>query len=72
MLNSEAFLKFSTGMVDAITMQEAESFFRLDAYVTGKAREDKIVRALNVFGNDPELGPVVKALAGKAETGGRE
>jgi len=71
MLGSEAFAKFSSGMMDAITTQEAESFFRLDAYVTGNAREDKIVRALNAFGSDPELGPAVKTLAPKVRTGGK-
>jgi len=72
MLCSEAFAKFSAGMADVITMQEAESFFRLDVYVTGNAREDKIVRALNSFGSDPELGTAVKALAEKARTGGKD
>jgi len=71
MLHSEAFAKFSIGKTDAITTQEAESFFRLDVYVTGNAREDKIVRALNVFGSDPELGPAVKTLAPKVRTGGK-
>jgi hypothetical protein len=71
MLGSEAYTKFSEGMADAITSQEAESFFRLDVYVTGNAREDKIVRALNAFGSDPELGPAVRALAPKVRTGGK-
>ncbi len=71
MLGCEAFAKFSSGMMDAITTQEAESFFRLDVYVTGNAREDKIVRALNAFGSDPELGPAVKTLAPKVRTGGK-
>ncbi len=71
MLSSEAFEKFSAGMHDAITLQEAESFFRLDVYVTGNAREDKIIRALNAFGNDPQLGVAVKALAEKARTEGK-
>ena len=39
MLSSEAFVKFADGMADAVNMQEAESFFRLDAYITGNARE---------------------------------
>ena len=72
MLGSEAFVKFSAGITDVITMQEAESFFRLDAYVTGNGREDKIIRALNAFGSDPELGPAVKALAEKAREGGKQ
>ena len=72
MLSSEAFGKFAAGIVDAISTQEAEGFFRLDAYVTGSAREDKIIRALNSFGSDPELGAVVKALAEKARAGGKQ
>ncbi len=71
MLSSEAFAKFSKGKTNEITTQEAESFFRLDVYVTGNAREDKIVRALNAFGSDPELGPAVKALAPNVRTGGK-
>ena len=71
MLSSEAFAKFSKRKTDAITTQEAESFFRLDVYVTGSAREDKIVRALNAFGSDPELGQAVKTLAPKVRTEGK-
>lgn len=69
MLSSEAFAKFAAGMADAVSMQDAESFFRLDVYVTGNAREDKITRALNSFGSDHELGAAVKALAEKARSG---
>lgn len=72
MLGSEAFAKFSAGMDKTITVQEADSFFRLDVYVTGKAREDKIVRALNAFGSDPELGPAVNTLAARTRTGGQQ
>lgn len=71
MLSSEAFAKFAAGMADAISMQEAESFFRLDAYVTGNAREDKIIRALNSFSSDPDLGAAAKALAVRARSGGK-
>jgi len=72
MLSTEAFAKHSAGMAETITGQEADSFFRLDVYVTGSAREDKIVRALNVFGADPELGYLIKALAERARTGGKQ
>ncbi|HUD48811.1 MAG TPA: hypothetical protein VMR33_18405 [Candidatus Baltobacteraceae bacterium] len=68
MLGSDAFRKYSAGTGDTITIQEADIFFRLDVYVTGKAREDKIVRALNAFGSDPELGEAVKNLAARART----
>ncbi len=72
MLGSEAFAKFSAGMDAAISVQEADSFFRLDVYVTGKAREDKIIRSLNAFRSDPELGPAVTTLATRARTGGKQ
>ena len=50
---------------DLITAQEAESFFRVDDYVTGTAREKKIVKILNTFRDDPEIGQAVVMLARK-------
>jgi hypothetical protein len=70
MLSSDACLKFGTGKADAITTQEAEAFFRIDTYVTGRAREEKIMRAKNAFGDDEELGPVIRALEPKVNAGG--
>lgn len=65
MLASEAFSKFIAGNVGAVTRQEAEAFFRIDDYIVGKAREGKIARILNTFGDDPQLGSAVKELANK-------
>lgn len=65
MLASNAYLKFSSGAKDTITIPEADSFFRVDDYVIGKAREGKISRFVNTFRNDPELGTVVTELAKK-------
>lgn len=62
---STAFEKFSSGDTDKITTQEAESFFRVDAYVTGDARTEKILRAKNHFGEDPELGILIALLETK-------
>ncbi|MBI4657647.1 MAG: hypothetical protein HY735_02155 [Verrucomicrobia bacterium] len=62
MLGSPAFAKFRAGELDGVSEQEAEAFFRLDSYVTGRAREQKLLRLINVFGEDPELGEAVKAL----------
>jgi hypothetical protein len=62
MLATTAFEKISSGQSDSVTEQEAESFFRLDSYVTGKAREQKLLRAKNVFGDDPDLGEAIRAL----------
>ncbi len=65
MLSSPAFTKYDKGEGDFITPQEVEAFFRLDAYVQGTAREQKIARAVNIFGADNELGQATKALAAK-------
>jgi hypothetical protein len=65
MLANPAFNKFSSGQADTVTEQEAEAFFRLDSYVTGKAREQKLLRAKNVFGDDPDLGGAIKVLETK-------
>jgi hypothetical protein len=62
MLGSPAFAKFRAGELDRVNEQEVEAFFRLDSYVTGKAREQKLLRIINVFGEDGELGAAVKAL----------
>lgn len=63
MLASDAFTKFSADQSEAISLQEAQSFFRVDAYVTGSAREEKLLRMTNAFGGDRELGPLIKLLA---------
>jgi hypothetical protein len=68
-LASEAFQKFQTEGLLAITRQEAETFFRVDAYVVGEQRERKLVRVLNAFGDDPELGNAVRELARKVRGG---
>jgi hypothetical protein len=65
MLSSKAFLKFNTNEIDLVTVQEAEAFFRVDDYVTGVARKEKLTRIINTFGDDPELGQAVKILARK-------
>jgi hypothetical protein len=44
MTNEEAFRKYSQGMASSITKSEAERFFRVDDYVTGKTRAAKIER----------------------------
>jgi len=55
MLATVAFEKVNNKNPDAVTAQEAESFFRLDDYVTGKARERKLDRTINAFREDPDL-----------------
>jgi hypothetical protein len=70
MLSSDAFTKFSSNQADTISLQEAESFFRVDAYVTGDARMEKILRTKNRFGDDAELGQLIGLLESKLSKGG--
>ena len=65
MLADVAFLKSQSLGIESVTSHEAESFFRVNDYVTGKACERKLTRILNTFGDDPELGQVVRQLASK-------
>jgi hypothetical protein len=69
LINSDAFKKFSDRGDEAVTKAEVEAFFRINDYVIGDVREKKIVRLLNVFGDDPDLGNAVKALAKKLQPG---
>lgn len=69
LLATDAFVKFSSNHSGEISMQEAESFFRVDAYVTGDARMEKILRTKNRFGDDAELGPLIKLLESKLSKG---
>lgn len=67
LLSSEAFIKFQEAGIDAITKREAESFFRIDDYVTADARLQKIMRIKNIFGEDPDLRQAITQLATKVE-----
>jgi hypothetical protein len=62
MLGSPAFAKFRAGELNDVSEQEAEAFFRLDSYVKGSARDQKLLRLVNAFGDDAELGDAAKAL----------
>jgi hypothetical protein len=55
LLATAAFAKFLSGEYDAISPSDAATFFRLDEYVTGTARERKVARIVNAFHDDPEL-----------------
>lgn len=65
MLGTVAFLKVVANNADEVTAQEAESFFRVDDYVTGEVRKSKLIRLMNTFGDDPDLGEAVRVLAEK-------
>ena len=63
LLSTDAFLKHRQRDGATITKRDAESFFRIDNYVNGEARERKLLRILNAFDDDSELGPTVRSLA---------
>ena len=63
MLSSEAYVRFREEGADAVTINDTEAFFRLNEYVVGKARDRKIARILNTYGDDAELGEVVRELS---------
>lgn len=63
LLATDAFSKYESGQTLTISLREAESFFRIDNYVAGAAREEKVLRILNAFGEDSELGPLAKTCA---------
>jgi hypothetical protein len=65
MLAEEAFIKFQSGRREHITDREAEAFFRVDDYVVGRARERKIARIVNTYGDDSELGQAVQHLVSR-------
>lgn len=61
LLSEPAYLRHRSG--EPPTARELLSFFRLDAYVTGHARQDRIDRLLRVFDEDIDLGPVIADFA---------
>ncbi len=68
LVSSPAFHRARAGDLDGITKDEADAFFRINVYVEGQARERKIARIENQFGDDPELGKTVRTLAAMART----
>lgn len=66
MVGTVAFEKFAEGKADLISSDDADAFFRLNVYVRGQARQRKIARIENEFGNDPQLGELIGQLAEKA------
>lgn len=63
LLASETYTKFKSGQLSAISAREAKGFFRIDEYVSEEGERNKVLRLLNAFGEDRDLGPAVKHLA---------
>jgi hypothetical protein len=63
LFSTDAFIKYSNQQKEPVTKRDAEGFFRIDNYVELGAREQKMLRILNTFGDDPDLGPAVRRFA---------
>jgi len=63
MMSEDAFQKIRLGLTGSITKSEAERFFRIDDYVTGKARTAKIERFRIIATNNSELAQVINILS---------
>ena len=63
MLGETAYQKISSGQLTSVSPVEAERFFRIDDYVVGAARKNKIERSIAAFNSDPLLGDATKRLA---------
>lgn len=63
MMKEDAFQKIRMGLTTSITQSEAERFFRIDDYVTGKARAGKIERFRIMATDNNELMQAIDLLA---------
>lgn len=71
LLSSAAFDRFQSGRLAEVTDEDVNAFFRLNPYVHEQAREQKVTRIENQFGDDPELGELVGRLAERVREGAR-
>lgn len=69
MLGTNAWRKFRESRLDEITDQDVATFFRIDEYVTVDVRNRKLLRVLNEFRDDSDLGEAVRLLAERMREG---
>ena len=63
LLSDDAFRQIRDGNTSSLTKADAERFFRLDDYVTGRERQAKIERIRIIASSNPDLVRVVDILA---------
>lgn len=63
LLAETAYKKIQLDQLDEVTERELLKFFRLDEYVVGELRRERVARITHSFADDPELGPAIKSLA---------
>ena len=56
-------MKFRSGQQDEISKSDAERFFRIDDYVTGKSRVAKIERFRIIASGNSELSDAINFLS---------
>jgi hypothetical protein len=69
LLGSDAYDTANRRGLSSVSAREAEELFRIDDYVTGVARAEKVERLLHFFGNDPEVGVMLQTLAKRFANG---
>jgi hypothetical protein len=69
LVREDAFLKFRRGRQAEITKSDAERFFRIDDYVTGKSRSAKIERFRIIASRNSELSNAIIFLSGLVKEG---
>lgn len=72
MLSTPLYRQGKQQEVAEISFQEAERFMNLNDYITGKARERRIERVVNLFRDDPELGPIIDKVVRVLREGNAE
>jgi hypothetical protein len=65
LLREDAFTKVKRGDVELVSEREVLKFFRIDEYVIGQSRQERVDRLLRSFENDKKLGAIIKILAEK-------
>ena len=69
LVQEDAFLKFRRGRQHEITKSDAERFFRIDDYVTGKSRAAKIERFRIIASRNSELSDAINFISGLVREG---
>lgn len=69
MFASDVYTKFTIGGDAEVKVSDAERFFRIDEHVGLEQRRTRIERALIFFGDDEDLGDLVRMMANLALEG---
>jgi hypothetical protein len=59
-MSCDGFKKYTTSNNSKILKTEIQEIFRIDEYIVGNSRKNKILRIYNMFINDPDIGYAIK------------